>query len=408
MPSPIKRFKSAYNAFMGRDPTVSYAYISGSSHRPDRVRYAIQNERSIINSVFNRIAVDCSLIDIKHVRVDEDGNYESTIPSYMNGVLSSSANIDQTGRKLISDLVYSLLDEGCVALVATDATDNPKLTDSYDVLKCRVGKIVEWFPDSVCANVYNESTGHKENIILEKRYTPIIENPFYQIMNEPNSTLQRLIRVLNQLDRINEQNSSGKLDLIIQVPYPIKGDARVEHAKQRKKEIEDQLVNSKYGLAYIDGLEKVIQLNRPLENNLWTQAKELKEELFSDIGFSMSILNNTADENTMQNYYSRIVEPILTTIVEETERKWISRTARTQGQAIRYFRNPFKLVPVMSFAEMCDKLIRNEIMTSNEIRVNIGLPRSKNPRADELSNPNINQSNVEIKEQAEGGDEQSS
>lgn len=396
MASPLDRFKSAYNAFMGRAPTSkTYYYYGGSGNRPDRIRHRIQNERSIINSIYNRIAVDSSSIDIKHVKIDEDGKYVSTIKDQLNRVLTLEANIDQTGRVLISDLVYSMLDEGCVALVLTDSTEDPEVTDSYEVTEARIGKIVEWFPKEVLVEVYNENKGKKEQIRVSKRYTPIIENPFYSIMNEPNAVLQRLIRVLNQLDRLNEQNSAGKMDLIVQLPYLVKTEAKQRYAEERRKSIEAQLTGSQYGIAYIDGTEKVIQLNRPVENNLWNQAKELKEDLFNQMGLTMEILNGTADEKTMTNYYSRIIEPILTTIVEEIERKWISKTAQTQGQGIRFFRDPFKLVPVGDLAEISDKLTRNEIMSSNEVRVRVGLPPSKDPKADELRNSNINQSKQE-------------
>lgn len=391
MASPLDRFKSAYNAFMGRSPTPKAYYYSGSGSRPDRTRHRIQNERSIINSIYNRISVDGELIDIKHVRLDENGNYSETIKGPLNRVLNSEANIDQTGRAMIEDLIYSMLDEGCVALFPTDLTADPTKTDSYEVEEARVAKIIEWYPKEVLLEVYNENTGRKEQILSEKRYTPIIENPFFSIMNEPNSTLQRLIRVLNQLDTINDQNCSGKMDLIIQLPYILKNPAKQKAAEERKRSIEAQLTNSKYGIAYIDGTEKVIQLNRAVENNLWTQVKDLKDELFSQMGLTMEILNGTADEKTMQNYYSRIIEPILVAIVEEIERKWISRTAQTQGQGIRFFRDPFKLVPVSSLAEISDKFTRNEIMSSNEIRVRVGLPPSKDPKADQLINSNLNQ-----------------
>lgn len=390
MPSPIDRFKSAYNAFMGRDPTIKTYYYGGYGTRPDRTRRRIQNERSIINSINNRIAVDCAQINIKHVRVDKNGDYESTISDHLNRLLTLEANVDQTGRALIQDLVQSMLDEGVVALFPTDLTADPNFTDSYEVVEARVGKIIEWLPRDIRVEVYNEKTGKKEQIVAEKRYTPIVENPFYSIMNEPNSTFQRLIRVLNQLDSVNEQNSAGKMDLIVQLPYLVKGDAKKRQAEERRKSIEAQLTGSQYGIAYIDGTEKVIQLNRPVENNLWNQAKELKEDLFNQIGLTMEILNGTADDKTMLNYYSRIIEPILTAVVEEIERKWISKTAQSQNQSIRFFRDPFKLVPVGELAEMSDKLTRNEVMTANEIRVKVGLPPSKDPKANELRNANLN------------------
>lgn len=391
MASPIDRFKSAYNAFMGRASTRMEYIYGGSGSRPDRTHHRIQNERSIINSIYNRISVDSATIDVKHVKVDEDGNYEETLKSSLNRVLNSDANMDQTGRQMIQDLVYSMLDEGCVALMPTDLSTNPMFTDSYEVMEARVAKIVGWYPKHVKVEAYNEETGKKEQVLLEKRYTPIIENPFYAIMNEPNSTLQRLIRILNQLDQINAQNSAGKMDLIVQLPYTIKTKARQIQAEDRRKAIEAQLTGSQYGIAYVDGTEKVIQLNRPLENNLWTQAKELKEDLFAQLGLTNEILNGSANDETMLNYYSRVIEPILTAIVEEIQRKWLSKTAQTQGQAIRFFRDPFKLVPVSQLAEIGDKMVRNEIMSPNEIRTKIGLKPSENPKSDELNNPNLNQ-----------------
>lgn len=386
------RFKSAYNAFMGRDaPTVKTYYYGGSGNRIDRTRHRIQNERSIVNSIINRIAVDGASIDLKHVKVDDDGNYLETINDYLNRLLSTEANVDQTGRAFVQDAIYSMLDEGCIALVLTDSTANPKYTDSYEVMEARVGKIVNWYPKEILVEVYNENEGKREQVLVEKRYTPILENPFYAIMNEPNSTLQRLIRVLNQLDQVNAQNSAGKMDLIIQLPYMVKTESRQRQAEDRRKSIEAQLTGSQYGIAYIDGTEKVIQLNRPVENNLWNQAKELKEDLFNQMGFTMEILNGTADEKTMTNYYSRIIEPILTCMVEEIYRKWLSRTAQSQNQSVKFFRDAFRLVPVGDIAEMSDKLTRNEILTSNEVRTKIGMKPSNDPKADELRNSNINQ-----------------
>lgn len=395
---PFERFKSAWNAFMGRDPTVTKYWYGGSGTRPDRTRHRIQNERSTINSIYNRMAVDASSIDIKHVRLNDDGDYDKTINSHLNDVLTKEANIDQTGRTMIRDVVYSMLDEGCIALVPTDLTADPNVTESYEVLEARVGKVVEWYPQEVRVEVYNETTGKKEEVIINKRYTPIIENPFYSIMNEPNSTLQRLLRVLNQLDRVNEQNSAGKMDLIIQLPYPTKSEARKREAEHRRKNLEEQLSGSQYGVGYIDASEKVIQLNRSVENNLWNQAKELKEELFNQLGMTMEILNGTADEKTMLNYYNRVIEPILTAIIEELERKWISKTAQSQGQAVRFFRDPFKLVPISNIADIADKFTRNCIMTSNEMRSKIGLVPSKDPKADQLINSNLNQPEEESKE----------
>ena len=398
MAFPFDRFKLAWNAFMGRDPTVTKYWYGGSGTRPDRTRHRIQNERSIINSIYNRIAVDASSIDIKHVRLNNDGNYDETMNSHLNNALTKEANIDQTGRVMILDAVYSMLDEGCIALVPTDLTADPNVTESYEVLEARVGKIIEWYPQEVRVELYNETIGKKEEVVVGKRYTPIIENPFYSIMNEPNSTLQRLLRVLNQLDRVNEQNAAGKMDLIIQLPYPTKTDARKREAEHRRKNLEEQLTGSQYGVGYIDASEKVIQLNRSVENNLWNQAKELKEELFNQLGMTMEILNGTADEKTMLNYYSRVIEPILTAIIEELERKWISKTAQSQGQAVRFFRDPFKLVPISNIADIADKFTRNCIMTSNEMRSKIGLVPSKDPKADQLINSNLNQPEEESKE----------
>ena len=398
MAFPFDRFKWAWNAFMGHDPTVTKYWYGGSGTRPDRTRHRIQNERSIINSIYNRIAVDASSIDIKHVRLNDDGNYDETMKSHLNDVLTKEANVDQTGRVMILDAVYSMLDEGCIALIPTDLTADPNVTESYEVLEARVGKIVEWYPQDVRVELYNETIGKKEEVVVGKRYTPIIENPFYSIMNEPNSTLQRLLRVLNQLDRVNEQNAAGKMDLIIQLPYPTKTDARKREAEHRRKNLEEQLTGSQYGVGYIDASEKVIQLNRSVENNLWNQAKELKEELFNQLGMTMEILNGTADEKTMLNYYSRVIEPILTAIIEESERKWISKTAQSQGQAVRFFRDPFKLVPISNIADIADKFTRNCIMTSNEMRSKIGLVPSKDPKADQLINSNLNQPEEESKE----------
>lgn len=392
MASPIERFKSAYNAFMGRAPTNTRTiYYGGSMSRPDRTRHRIQNERSIINTIYNRISVDGASIDIKHVKLNDKGNYDSTIDGPLNRVLSLEANVDQTGRSLISDLIYSMLDEGCIGLFPIFTSKDPRTTDSYEVLAARVAKIIEWYPNEVKIEAYNELTGKREQVIVEKRFVPIIENPFYSIMNEPNSTFQRYLRVLNQLDRVNEQSSAGKMDLIVQLPYITKTEAKQKQAEERRKSIEAQLTGSQYGIAYIDGTEKVIQLNRPVENNLWNQAKELKEDLLNQMGLTMEILNGTADDKTMLNYYSRIIEPILTAIVENIERTWLSKTAQTQHQGIRFFRDPFKLVPVQDIAEIADKFTRNEIMTSNEIRSKIGLEPSKDPKADMLINSNLNQ-----------------
>lgn len=382
--------KRARNIFTSRDPTKTKIY-HGSFYRPEKTRRRIQNERSIVNAIINRFASDCATIDIKHVRVNEDGNFEEVIKDSLNDIFCRSANLDQSGRAFILDAVYSVLDDGCVALVPIEYDGDIYQSESYTVETCRVGKIVNWAPEEITVEVYNELSGRREEITLPKRIVPIIENPFSTIMNEPNSTLQRLIRVLNQLDRMNQEIAANRIDLIVKLPYSVKNPSKQKLAESRREDIIAQLTNSSYGIAYIDSTEQVIQLNRPVENNFWSQAKELKEDLFSQMGISLEILNGTADEKTMTNYYSRIIEPILTFFVEEIERKWISKTARTQGQAIRYFRDPFKLVPVGQMGDVADKFRRNEIMSSNEIRSKLGLPPSKDERADELANPNLNQ-----------------
>lgn len=385
-----ERMKNAWNAFMGRDPTEYYGTGFYSVTRPGRptMRYGI--DRTIATSIYNQIAVDCSSITINHVRLDDDGRFLSIENSSLNRALTLDPNIDQTGRGLIRDAVMSMLDEGVVAIVPVETSIDPNTTDSYKIYQLRTGKIIEWFPKHVRVEVYNDRTGHREQIILEKRFVSIIENPFYPIMNEPNSTLQRLVRVLAQLDRTNDELSNGRLDMIIQLPYVIKSEARKKEAEKRRKEIVAQLKDSQYGIAYTDGTEKVIQLNRSLENNLWEQAKELKEELFNQLGFSQSIFDGTADEATMLNYNNRTIEPIMSAITEEMERKWISKTAQSQNQGIRFFREPFKLVPVQQIADIADKFTRNEIISSNEMRAVIGMKPSKDPKADELRNSNLN------------------
>lgn len=392
MPLIRERFKNAWNAFTGRDPTPTWDYQMGyaTSFRPDRVQLSRSNLKSVVASVYNQIAVDCAAIKIQHVRVDENDKYVETIDDSLNRVLRREANIDQTGRELIKDIVISLLDEGCVAVVPTVVDVNPSNTDSYKIYELRVGKILQWRPYEVFVEIYNDLTGEKKQRWFEKRTTAIIENPFYETMNEPNSTAKRLIRVLNQLDRTNEENSAGKLDLIVQLPYLIKSDARIKQAEKRRKDIEAQLTGSQYGIAYIDGTEKIIQLNRGVENNLWTQASELKEDLYNELGFSDSIFNGTADEQTMLNYNNRTIEPIMSAITENMERKWISKTAYSQKQGIRFFKDPFKLVPVGQIAEIADKFTRNEIMTSNEIRSIVGMKPIDDPKANELRNANLN------------------
>ena len=389
MPKIGERFRNSWNAFLGRDPTFPY-YQHGSSRRPDRPRLSVVTLRSVVSSIYNRIAVDVSQMDINHVRLDENGNYKETISSDLNNILTLSANLDQTGRAFMLDAVMSMFDEGVVALVPTDTEDDPEDTESYKILKARTGKVVEWYPEHVRLSVYREMTGQREEIVLPKDIVCIIENPFYAVMNEPNSTHQRLMRVLSQLDQFNEENSAGKMDLIVQLPYTIKSKARQNLAEKRRKDIEAQLTGSKYGIAYVDGTEKIIQLNRSLENNLWAQAKELTAELYNQLGLTQSIFDGTANEQTLLNYYDRTVTPIITAITDEMKRKWLSKTARTQGQSVRFFRDPFTLIPVGKLAEMADKLTRNEIMTSNEVRGIIGLKPSDDPKADELRNSNLN------------------
>lgn len=391
------RLKSAWNAFMSRAPTVPYSSIgTGYSYRPDRVRFTRGNDRSIITSVYNRIAMDVSAVDIKHCRLDENDRYAEDMDSNLNLCFNLEANIDQTGRAFFQDVVMSMLDEGCVAIVPTDTTADPNKTDSYDILSIRVGKVLDWYPAHVKVRVYNERTGNKEDIIVPKKTVAIIENPLYAVINEPNSTMQRLIRKLALMDVTDEQTASGKLDLIIQLPYVIKTEARRQQAEQRRKDIEMQLAGSKYGIAYTDGTEHITQLNRSLENNLMKQVEYLTNLLFSQLGMTQTILDGTADDKTMLNYYNRTIEPILSAITGEMERKFLSKTARTQKQAIKFFRDPFRLVPVNDIAEIADKFTRNEIMTSNEIRQKIGMKPSDDPKADMLINSNLNQSEEEI------------
>lgn len=384
------RLKHAYNAFMKRAPTWT---PSGSSYsvNPDRPRLSRGNERSIITTIYNRIAIDVASIDIKHCRLDENRRYIEDVQSGLNECLSIEANIDQTGSAFIQDIVLSMLDEGVVAIVPVDTSLNPNITSSYDILSMRVGKITEWFPKDVRVELYNDSTGLKQEIIIPKRQVGIVENPFYAICNERNSTLQRLKRKLSLLDITDEQTASGKLDLIIQLPYVVKTEARREQADRRRKDLEEQLSGSKYGIAYADGTEKITQLNRSLENNLLKQIEYLTEEVYSQFGITKEVLNGTADEKTMLNYNNRTIEPIVSAITEELRRKFLTKTARTQGQSITYFRDPFRLVPVNDIAEIADKFTRNEIMTSNEIRQVIGMKPSNDPKADQLVNSNISQ-----------------
>ena len=386
----ISRLKRGWNVFMNRDPTYhSYDIGPGYSIRPDRPRFTRGNERSIVTSVFNRIALDVADIKIQHCDLDDNDRFVSVRNSKLNNCLNLEANIDQTGRAFIQDVVMSMFDEGCVAIVPVDTTFDPRVTGSFDILSMRTGKIVEWFPQHVKVNVYNEATGRKEDVILSKRAVCIIENPLYAIVNEPNSTLQRLIRKLNILDAIDEQSGSGKLDLIVQLPYVIKTEARRQQAEQRRKDIETQLAGSKYGIAYADGTERITQLNRPVENNLMTQIEYLTSMLYSQLGITTAILDGTADEKTMLNYYNRTIEPIVAAIVDSMKRTFLTKTARAQHQSIMYFRDPFKLVPINSLAETADKLTRNEIMTKNEFRQVLGMKPSNDPKADQLVNSNI-------------------
>ena len=394
------RIKHSWNAFLNRDPTYNYRDLGGPSYgyRPDRMRFTRGNERSIVTSVYNRIALDAASIDIMHVQLDKDNRFESIRESALNECLTRNANIDQTGRAFIQDVVMSMLDEGCVAIVPVDTTFNPDVTNSYDINTMRTAKIVEWYPTHVKVNLYNDRTGRKEDLILPKKTVAIIENPLYAVINEPNSTMQRLIRKLNLLDVIDEQSGSGKLDLIIQLPYVIKTDARRQQAEQRRKDIEMQLSGSKYGIAYTDGTERITQLNRSVDNNLMKQIEYLTSMLYSQLGITQAILDGSADDKTMLNYYNRTIEPIVSAIVDEIQRKFLTKTAITQKQAIAYFRDPFRLVPVNEIAEIADKFTRNEIMTSNEIRQIVGMKPSKDPNADELRNKNLSQSNEMLKE----------
>lgn len=393
----VDRLKRSWNAFLNKDPTVDYrkeGIVYG--YRPDRVKLTRGNERSIVTSLYNRIALDVAAIDIRHCRLDDNNRYVEDCNSYLNDCFTVSANLDQTPRAFFQDVVMSLLDEGCVAIVPVDTTEDPALTDSYDVGSLRVGKITQWSPDKVKVELYNERKGRKEEVWFLKRTVAIIENPLYAVINEPNSTMHRLMRKLSLLDVTDEQTASGKLDLIIQLPYVIKTDGRRQQAEQRRKDIEMQLAGSKYGIAYTDGTEKITQLNRSVENNLMSQVEYLTNLLFSQIGMTQSILDGTADEKTMLNYYNRTIQPIVSAITEEMIRKFLSKTARTKKQSILAFRDPFKLVPVNDIAEIADKFTRNEIMTSNEIRQLIGMKPSKDPKADQLINSNLNHTPEEM------------
>lgn len=393
------RLKHAFNAFMNRDPT--YKSIGGwYGYRQDKIRLSTGTERSIITSIYNRISVDVASNEISHVKVDDENRFKSLMKSSLNDCLHVEANIDQTGRSFIQDAVLSMLDEGVVALVPIDTDFDPKDT-SFKINSLRTGKIIEWYANAVRVRAYNELTGRQEEIIVPKKTTAIIENPFYSVMNAPNSTMQRLIRKLNLLDAIDEQSGSGKMDLIIQLPYSVKTDLKRERANARKADIEDQLMNSKYGIAYIDSTERVTQLNRSVDNNLMSQIEYLTKMVYSQIGITQSILDGTANEDTMNNYYVRICKPILTVLVEEMKRKFLTKTARTQGQSILFFRDPFELIPVSKIANISDSLTRNEIISTNEVRQSLGKKPSDDPNADKLKNKNIKKESTEVAPQTE-------
>ena len=388
----MDRIQRGWNAFKNRDPTTEYRDTGlGYAYRPDRVRFTRGNERSIVTSVYNRIALDVAAINIQHVQLDDNNRFTNVVESGLNSCLNLEANIDQTGRAFVQDIVMSMFDEGCVAVVPVDTTQDPEITDSYDILSMRTGKILEWKPRHVKVRVYNDRTGMKEDLLLPKKQVAIIENPLYAVINEPNSTMQRLIRKLCLLDAVDEQSSSGKLDLIIQLPYVVKTEARRQQANDRRKQIEEQLTGSKYGIAYTDGTERITQLNRPVENNLMKQIEYLTSMLYSQLGITQAILDGTADDKTMLNYYSRTIEPIISAIVDEMKRKFLTKTARSQKKSIMFFRDPFKLVPVNDIAEIADKFTRNEILSSNEIRQIVGIKPSKDPKADELRNKNLSE-----------------
>ena len=398
----IDRFQHAWNAFMGRDPTRCYDIGPSSYRYPGRARMTHGHDRSMVTGPINRIAVDVASIDVNHVRLDENGRYVDTIPSYLNECLTVEANIDQTARDFKLDVVYTMLDEGTVAIVITDATDDPRKTTSYDIGSLRVGKVVEWYPRHVKVNVYNDRTGKHEELILPKESVSLVQNPFYQIMNEPNSFYQKLLQKLRMLDVLDEQSSSGKLDLIVQLPYVIKSEARRQQAEQRRKDIEMQLSGSRYGIAYTDGTEKITQLNRSIENNLFTQVEYYTKQWLNQLGIPETVFDGTADEKVMLNYQTRTLEPIISAIVDEMKRKFLTKTARTKGQSIMFFKNPFSLVPVNNIADIADKFTRNEILTSNEVRQIIGYKPSADPKADELVNSNMPQEDTGVLPPEEG------
>lgn len=395
------RLKHAWNAFLNRDPPGSRYYGGGYSYRPDRMRFSRGSERTIINSIYNRIALDAASITINHVRLDENNRFDSIIDSGLNYCLNTEANADQSGRGLIQDIVMTFLEEGVAAVVPEKTDFDPRYSNSYEIYSMRVGVPVEWYPNHVRVRMFNELTGQKGEITLPKKMVALIENPFYSVMNAPNSTMQQLVRKLALLDVVDEQAGSGKLDMIIQLPYVIKSPARREQAEQRRADIEQQLSGSKYGIAYTDGTERIVQLNRSLENNILKSIEYLMNMVYSQLGVTQEILNGTADEKTMNNYMNRIIEPVVSAIADEFKRKFLTKTARTQGQSIMFFRDPFRLAPVSMIAEMADKFTRNEIMTPNEFRQVIGMKPSKNPKSDQLANRNIASANEGIPMQGE-------
>lgn len=387
------RLRQAWNVFFNKDPAGTSRSGIGYFQRPDHVRFNRGTERTIVTSVYNRIAMDAAAVNLRHIRLDDNNRFLEVIESGLNNCLSLESNIDQTGRAFIQDAVMSMLDEGVVAVVPVDTTLNPRVTNSYDILSMRTAKILEWYPSDIKIQIYNERTGNKEEIIIPKSTAAIIENPLYAVINEPNSTMQRLIRKMNLLDVVDEQSGSGKLDLIIQLPYVVKSEGRRQQAELRRKDIENQLAGSKYGIAYIDGTEHVTQLNRPAENNLMSQVEYLTNMLYSQLGITQAVLDGSADEQTMLNYFNRTVEPILSAIVDEMKRKFLTKTARSQKQSIAFFRDPFRLVPINQISEIADKFTRNEILSSNEVRQIVGMKPSNDPKADELRNKNLSAPN---------------
>lgn len=407
MASLTQRFRSGWNAFLGRDPTKEREFTSGEVYgytsRPDRVKFTLSNQRSVVASVYNRIAVDVSQIEMVHAKLDDQNHYKETVDSSLNDCLTIEANVDQTAKAFIQDIVESMFDEGTVAVVPTDTDDDPT-TDSqkWDIFSMRTGRVLEWYPLAVKVRVYNERLGIFQDLVLPKDMVAIITNPFYATMNEPNSTLQRLIRTINKLDKLNEQNTTNKLNLIISLPYITKSEQRKKEAERRRSDLENQLENSPLGVAYADGTERITQLNRPLETGLWEQVRDLTTELFNKLGVTQAILDGTADEATTINYYNNTIVPICSAIADEFKRKFLSRTAITQGHTIFFYRDPFKLVPVSQLADIADKFRRNEIMTSNEMRAEIGMKPNDSEKADDISNPNLNKSNAEVEADGSG------